>query len=57
MPVSSDAARSRIDDFKHVFSGVLLVVTLAGTVALEVIEKGPGVLADGAKVDSLSTFG
>jgi len=57
MPITTDTTRTRIDDFKHVFGRIFLIVTLAGTVAFEVIEKCPGVLADGAKVDSLSTFG
>jgi len=57
MPITADTTGSGIDDFKHVFGRIFLVVTLAGTIAFKVIEKGPGVLANGAEVDSLSTFG
>ena len=57
MPVSSNAAGSGIDDFKHIFGRILLIVTLAGTVALKVIEKCPGVLSNGPEVDGFSTFG
>lgn len=44
------------NDLEHVFSGVLVVVALAGAVALEVAEKSAGLFTDVAEVDGLATF-
>lgn len=56
MPVRSLSGRSSVDDLEHKFCRVLFIVTVSSTVILEVIKQSSGVLADVAKVHSLTTL-
>lgn len=57
VPIFAPGVGSVIDNLEHVLSGVLLVTASASAVALEIVEKGAGVVADITKVDSLTAAG
>lgn len=57
VPVRSLSGRSSVNDLEHEFCRVLFIVTVSSTVVLEVIKQSSGVLADVAKVHSLTTLG
>jgi hypothetical protein len=46
-----------VNDFEHVFRGVLFFAALAAAVVLEVVEELLGVLADFAEVDGFAALG
>jgi hypothetical protein len=54
MPVSAPGVGALVDNLEHVFGRVLLLATFATTVGLEVVQQGPGVLPDVAKVHRLA---
>ena len=52
VPIFSIVVLSGVDDLKHVFRGIFLVVTFSGAVLLKVIEQLARVCADLSEVDS-----